>query len=167
MAAVEELSEEIVQSRSLGLSNSGDLRIQLADRLEKLHGLASFLGASGKLNLLSQNVLRRLCSDAEIIAAAIDIWDHYSISLGDTLRQEGSLDPLASAIMAIAEATPEVGWEGDIVRCFFRRHLQLLNQVLAHMSSSAITASSRAALIGLNHIYLVSVRMERRFVVFS
>jgi hypothetical protein len=160
MAAVEQLSQEIVQSQSLGLSNTGDLRIQLADRLEKLHGLASFLAASGKLSVLSQNVLRRLSSDAELVAAAIDVWDSYNASLSDSLSQEGTLDTLAGAIRDTIEDTPDVNWEGDIVRTFFRRHLHLLNQVLSRLSSNTeaetVTASPRAALIRLNHIFLVS-----------
>lgn len=161
MAAVEQLSQEIVQSQSLDLSNSGEMRVQLADRLEKLHGLASFLAASGKLSLLSQNVLRRLSSDAELVAAAIDIWDYYCTALDDGISLEGSLDPLANAVRDLVEATPHLDWKGDLIRSFFRRHLQLLNQVLARLSDyteaeTTATTNPRAALISLNHIFLVS-----------
>lgn len=160
MAAVQQLSQEIVESQSSGLSNSVDLRVQLADRLEKLHGLAPLMAANGKSGLLSQNVLRRLCSDAELVAAAIDIWDYYSNSMSASLRQEGATDPLAAAIRATVEASPDLSWEGDLVRFFFRHYLPHLNDVLGRLSSGSDVDSgalrSRATIIKVNHIFLVS-----------
>lgn len=164
MTAVQQLSQEIVESQSSGLSKSVDLRVQLADRLEKLHGLICLIAANGKFSLLSQNVLRQLCSDAEVVAAAIDIWDYYSTSVSASLRQEGAAtDPLAAAIRATLEAIPNLGWQGDVVRFFFRHHLSHLNDVLARLSnplelleSSSSAERSRASLIKVNHIVLVS-----------
>jgi len=168
MAAVEQLSEEILQSQSPGLSNSVDLRIQLADRLEKLHGLASFTSSNSKMSLLSQNARRRLCSDAEMVAAAIDIWEYQNDFLAHSLRRESAIDPLSASIKITLESLPEIaGWEGDLVRLFFRRHLHLLTDVLARLQSNVDQgggiAEQTSGLIRVNHILLSTFQAAFRY----
>lgn len=158
---MDQLSNEIVQSDAPGLSHTVDLRVQLGDRLEKLHGLASYLASNGKLGLLSQNALRRLCADAELVAAAIDVWDYQNNALALNLGREATGDPLGSAIRAIIESLPDAGWEGDVIRFFFRQRLRHLDDVLARLPSSIDQTGSQekksAWVLRVNQIFLVSL----------
>jgi hypothetical protein len=144
-----------VQSQSPGLTISVDLRLHLADRLGKLHGLASFIATNSKMSLLSQNALRKLSADAELLAAAIDIWEYQS-----NFPVKGVNDPLVSAIKATLETTSEASQEGDFVRYYFRDQLFTLTNALAQLPTTLEQAEGveerTSWTIRVNQILLVS-----------
>ncbi|UZJ52508.1 hypothetical protein CBS101457_001828 [Exobasidium rhododendri] len=167
LAAVEQLSEEIVLSQSPGLSTSVDLRIQLANRLEKLHGLATFVASSSKMSLLSPNARRKICSDAELLAAAIDVWESQNDFLGQGIRRETSEDPLYTSINTTMQSLPQEEWEGDLVRMFFRKQLYHFNEVLANLHGNldqeGESMERTACLIRVNHILLSTFQAAFRY----
>lgn len=170
MSAVAQLSEQIVLSQSPGLTNSVDLRLQSTDRLEKLHRLAFFIATNGKLRLFSQNALRKLSADAELIAAAVDIWEYYNVSLSTDTRKGRTSDSLAEAISTVLSGHLDAQWQGDLVRLFFRQELPLLNEVIANLQIDASEKhgiSQITKLIRVNQVILVSrsthVEIKMRF----
>jgi nuclear pore complex protein Nup133 len=95
--------------------------------------LIGFIAQNGLLGKLSQTSRRHLGADAEMLAAAIDLWQ-YSNAFMNTARQTGiSANPLAESIEQVMGDLGEGA--GDVARLFFRERLEYLNSVLEEVAA--------------------------------
>ncbi|KAN0064821.1 hypothetical protein ACQY0O_001878 [Thecaphora frezii] len=136
LVACEELSGEILQSRNAAVAHTPfpvDLRLSLKDRLAKLRALILFIFNSGHLGKLSQTSRRRLRSDAELAAAANDLWlneNEYITSANS--RGKRNRSPLSECIEQVMMENGQ-GFAEDLVRTFFRHHIHQIGQVFDHL----------------------------------
>jgi len=55
-----------------------EIRPQLQDRLQRLKELMRYIHHNGGLSLLPQYTRRSLCSHAEKVKSAIELWDYQN-----------------------------------------------------------------------------------------
>lgn len=166
IAAAEQLSDDIVRSESPSLINTLDTKLQLANRLERLHSLAAFLSLNGMMGLMTQNSLRRLCADAQLIASAIDLWNYVDELLSAPVRLRSVGNPFADAVKDICRDADD---DDDILRHFFRFELRELNAVLnrvhelAQQSASQGISRLSATVCETNRILLTTYQAASRY----
>ncbi|PWN90524.1 hypothetical protein FA10DRAFT_266983 [Acaromyces ingoldii] len=131
IAATEQLSSEIVLASLESLDSIVDIKSQLATRLYRLQALIKFVGENGALGKLSHTCRRRLCSDAELVAAAVELWQYQNDLLRDSTRQLRTMNPLAKSIEAVMGRLGGLG--EDAVRLFLRNALSYLNDVFGQL----------------------------------
>ncbi|PWN48686.1 hypothetical protein IE53DRAFT_389101 [Violaceomyces palustris] len=178
ITAAEELSSEILASSNAAVASfpfASDLRAQLADRLSRLRSLITFIGKCGQLGKLSQSSRRRLRSDAELLAAANDLWlyqNDFVEGASRGKRGSSSSSPLSQSIEKVMSEMGE-GFGEDVVRLFFRHKVSHLVDVVEHLlkrvrSTSTASLEVRSSeLIETNRIalaiYHASSRYRREF----
>ncbi|EPQ30426.1 uncharacterized protein PFL1_01952 [Pseudozyma flocculosa PF-1] len=147
ITACEELSSEILESRNSAVIHTPfpvDLRLSLKDRLDKLRSLIVYVFNSGHLGKLSQTSRRRLRSDAELAAAAYDLWLYQNdyISLAN-IRGSRTSSPLSDCVEQVMTESGQ-GMVDDLVRTFFRHHIQQVGQVFEQLLKRAKAAASQS-----------------------
>ncbi|MCO5565515.1 hypothetical protein L7F22_019189 [Adiantum nelumboides] len=166
IAAAEQLSDDIVRSESPSLTNTLDTKLQLANRLERLHSLAAFLSLNGMMGLMTQNSLRRLCADAQLIASAIDLWNYVDELMSTPVRLQNVGNPLADAVKDVCRDADD---DDDVLRHFFRFELRELNAVLnrvhelAQQSASQGISRLSATVCETNRILLTTYQAASRY----
>jgi nuclear pore complex protein Nup133 len=167
MAAAEQLSDDILNSESPSLIDTLDTRLQLSNRLERLRALASYLSLNGMLSTMTQNSLRRLCADAQLLAAGCELWDYINELLGDSPRLEQAGNILEEVVDRVMEH--EAVQSEDVLRDFFRDYLKHLNQVLERVQAIASASSSEgiakhsAVVTETNRILLTVFQAAHRY----
>ncbi|PWN32120.1 uncharacterized protein FA14DRAFT_162371 [Meira miltonrushii] len=165
IAAAEQLSDDIVRSESPSLINTLDTKLQLANRLERLHSLAAFLSLNGMMGLMTQNSLRRLCADAQLIASAIDLWNYVDELMSTPIRLQNVGNPFGDAVKDICQDAED----DDVLRHFFRFELRELNAVLnrvhelAQQSASQGISRLSATVCETNRILLTTYQAASRY----
>lgn len=142
IAATEQLSSDIVEASLESLDAIVDLKMQLSARLHNLRSLITFVGENGALGKLSQTSRRRLCSDAELVAAAVELWQYQNDLLRASAKQLRATNPLAKAIEAVMGQFGSVGLGEDAVRLFLRNGLRHLNDVFAQLLAEVRASAS-------------------------
>ncbi|ORY21434.1 Non-repetitive/WGA-negative nucleoporin C-terminal-domain-containing protein, partial [Naematelia encephala] len=128
-AAVEAVSEEILSSSSALMPTIFELRPQLVDKLHRLKELMSFVRRNGLISLLPQSSRRRLSRDAEKIRSTMELWDYQNRHM-DQMKTRSPQSLLSDAIVNYMDQYSELGDGEDVVRTFFRSHIEDLDKVL-------------------------------------
>lgn len=166
VAAAEQLSDDIVRSESPSLINTLDTKSQLANRLERLHALAAFLSLNGMMGLMTQNSLRRLCADAQLVASAIDLWNYIDELMNSPTRLQNTGNPFGDAIKDVCG---DVADDGDVIRHFFRFELGELNAILLRVHELAQSSASQgisrlsATVCETNRVLLTTYQAASRY----
>ncbi|KAL1411896.1 hypothetical protein Q8F55_002882 [Vanrija albida] len=156
--AAEAVSIEIVSSSSPNLPAIYEIRALLTDRLNRLQELMDFIHRNHALSLLPESTRRRLCSHAEKVAAAIDLWD-YQNGVMDQVYSRSPQSLLADSITILMEQLG-AGSQDDIVRLFFRKHVLQLDRLLDTVFQSFKAVSSTGVdlsewVLEANRIFLI------------
>ncbi|PWN41568.1 hypothetical protein IE81DRAFT_171999 [Ceraceosorus guamensis] len=140
--AAEQLSTSIVTSETQALPDVVELRLHLQYRAARLHDLITFIASNNCLQKLSHSSRRRLSSDAELLAAALEVWQYHGAQLSGARGTFGTLSPLSVAITKIMTESGQATRD-DVVRAFFRHHLPQIPRVLDELlhQTSALSSS--------------------------
>ncbi|KAF9518381.1 hypothetical protein BS47DRAFT_1325354 [Hydnum rufescens UP504] len=140
-AAAEQLSQDILASRSDLLRPAIDLRVHLADRRARLTHLIKFIIENGMIGQLSQITRQRLRLDSEKLFVAENLWSFHNRRLAD-----GYPDASRSLLVqAISNYMLSIGGDAgeDLVRLFFRTQIGNIEVIFEELQKVAenITAS--------------------------
>ena len=137
------LSEEITNSTSPYLPSIMDMGAQLADRMHRQICLIKVIGGSGLTDTLPRNVRDRLCADAQLVAAGQQIWSENSAHASSAGHEQTQL-----MVQVVDTVMQEAGFgssDEDLVRAFFRHHLDLLPRVFGMLSAHLKTGNFKEA----------------------
>ncbi len=143
VAAVQQLSQQIASSTSPYLPGILDMREQLADRLQRQLRLITIIGADGLTEVLPKAIRDVLCADAQLVAAGKQIWDENSQHAN--AKGMAQTEVMVGSIESVMEQNGYGASDNDLVRAFFRHHLDLLPQLFSLLTSSLKSGTYREA----------------------
>lgn len=125
----EKMSASIVASTSRYLTSHVDLRAQLAERFGRLTALVEVLKSNDLIQFLPHRSRCQLCADAQLLAAAIELWRYHNQNVN---ALQGTAESTSILSLAVDDVTAGLG-KGvghDSVRIFFRSHVSGLGSIL-------------------------------------
>ncbi|CAG8481784.1 6897_t:CDS:10 [Funneliformis mosseae] len=144
-----EISDEILDSRSQYLSEFIELKSQLNERFNKMSFLIQVIKFSNMLNELYPSTRQHLFWNAEKMACALKLWEHYNASLSSKNKiDESRRKLLVNAIREyLQERNIEIKPNEDIARFFFRFHAKISNCLLQEDSSILVPEANNIILL--------------------
>lgn len=173
--AAERISQSILTSQSAYLEASVDVRQNLVDRLSHAVTLIKTIRQNDLLNVVQKGSRHHLCSDAELLAAGAELWQHQSQLMDSFLASGGvASTPLADAIedtmagLGLGFAAGSSSNQ-DMVRRFFGMYLTLVVAIFEHLHAqlravqSANVGVRSERIVELNRIAIAAFQAAHRF----
>ncbi|PIA14908.1 hypothetical protein COEREDRAFT_98484 [Coemansia reversa NRRL 1564] len=127
--AVLHISQAILDNTSHFIVDRLDLGAHLSERLRRIQAVMLFISKAGLTDKLSVETRSQLCSHAEKLAAASELWNYQNTLWA---RQRGSAPQLLANLAT--SFLDSVGIQGrDALRMFFRQHVASVGDLLVFM----------------------------------
>ncbi|KAJ2610775.1 hypothetical protein H4S08_003466 [Coemansia sp. RSA 1365] len=127
--AVLHVSQAILDNTSHFIVDRLDLGAHLSERLRRIQAVMLFISDAGLTEKLSVETRSQLCSNAEKLAAASELWDYQNALWARTRDSAPQL-----LVNLVASFLDSVGLQGrDALRMFFRQHVASVGDLLVFM----------------------------------
>ncbi|KAJ3092739.1 hypothetical protein HK102_003614 [Quaeritorhiza haematococci] len=168
--AAMDLSTAIVESGTKHIPAVLEVKYQLSEKLNRLNQIIRYITINMALDKISIPTRHKLCSNAEKVSAALNLW-HYQNSL--LARSGESKEPHARILSdAIEQFMTAHNQSEDVVRSFFRNHISFIGELLEYVQrlvqniisiSRSHAFSKEVALYEANKIFLIVLKSAETY----